>query len=118
MMAPHAGLERRVLAALDASPARIPVVIGGCGTGRTTLLHALADRMGRDQCQYVDVERAASTPERFHQAVAAASPFSVNGHSAVAADHAPSARAAFDRTLALVDPRPRRQRGARHVPAR
>ena len=81
MMAPHAGLERRVLAALDATPARIPVVIGGCGTGRTTLLHALADRMGRDQCQYVDVERAASTPERFHQAVAAASPFTVNGQT-------------------------------------
>ena len=46
MMAPHAGLERRVLAALEATPARIPVVIGGCGTGRTTLLHALGDRMG------------------------------------------------------------------------
>ena len=102
MMAPHAGLERRVLAALEATPARIPVVIGGCGTGRTTLLHALADRIGRDQCQYVDVERAASTPERFQQAVAAASPFSINGHSAAALDHAPSARAAFDRTLALV----------------
>ena len=102
MMAPHAGLERRVLAALDASPARIPVVIGGCGTGRTTLLHALADRMGREQCQYVDVERAASTPERFHQAVAAASPFTLNGQSAASPEHAPSARAAFDRTLALV----------------
>ena len=85
MMAPHAGLERRVLAALEATPARIPVVIGGCGTGRTTLLHALADRMGRDQCQYIDVERAASTPERFHQAVAAASPFTMNGQSAVGA---------------------------------
>ena len=103
MMAPHAGLERRVLAALDASPARIPVVIGGCGTGRTTLLHALADRMGRDQCQYVDVERAASTPERFQQALAAASPFTVNGQPAAAPhDVAPSARAAFDRTLGLI----------------
>ena len=48
MMAPHAGLERRVLAALEATPPRIPVVLGGCGTGRTTLLHALADRLGRD----------------------------------------------------------------------
>jgi hypothetical protein len=113
MMAPHAGLERRVLAALDATPARIPVVIGGCGTGRTTLLHALADRMGRAQCQYVDVERAASTPERFHQAIAAASPFSMNGHGAVTADHAPSARAAFDRTLALVA----RARAANEAPA-
>src|SRR5689334_25365738 len=103
MMAPHAGLERRVLAALEATPARIPVVIGGCGTGRTTLLHALADRMGRDQCQYIDVERAASTPERFHHAVAAASPFHVNGQPAAAPqDTAAPARAAFDRTLALI----------------
>jgi hypothetical protein len=103
MMAPHAGLERRVLAALDANPARIPVVIGGCGTGRTTLLHALADRMGRGQCQYVDVERAASTPERFHQAVAASSPFSVNGRQAASDREASaSARGAFDRTLALM----------------
>ncbi len=103
MMAPHAGLERRVLAALDATPPRIPVVIGGCGAGRTTLLHVLNDRLGRDQCQYVDVERAASTPERFHQAFAAASPFSVNGQSAAAPqDTAASARAAFDRTLGLI----------------
>ncbi|OFW36427.1 MAG: hypothetical protein A3J29_12760 [Acidobacteria bacterium RIFCSPLOWO2_12_FULL_67_14b] len=103
MMAPHAGLERRVLAALDATPARIPVVIGGCGTGRTTLLHVLADRLGRDQCQYLDVERAASTPERFHQAFAAASPFTVNGQpAAMPHDTAPSARAAFDRTLGVL----------------
>jgi hypothetical protein len=102
MMAPHAGLERRVLAALEASPARIPVVIGGCGSGRTTLLHALGDRMGRSQCQYIDVERAASTPERFHHAVAAASPFTINGQSAAAQEPAATARAAFDRTLALI----------------
>ncbi|MDP2055440.1 MAG: hypothetical protein Q8L75_17510, partial [Acidobacteriota bacterium] len=103
MMAPHAGLERRVLAALDATPPRIPVVIGGCGSGRTTLLHALGDRMGRDQCQYVDVERAASTPERFHQAFAAVSPFSLNGAAAAAPqDAAASARDAFDRTLGLI----------------
>ncbi len=101
MMAPHTGLERRVLAALDATPARIPMVIGGCGTGRTTLLHALADRMGRDSCQYVDVERAASTPERFQQAVAAASPFALTG-AGQSPEPAPSARAAFDRTLALL----------------
>ena len=103
MMAPHAGLERRVLAALDATPPRIPVVIGACGSGRTTLLHALNDRLGRDQCQYVDVERAASTPERFHHAFAAASPFSVGGAAAAAPqDTAASARDAFDRTLDLI----------------
>jgi hypothetical protein len=75
MMAPHAGLERRVLTALEASPPRIPVVLGGCGTGRTTALHALVDRLGREQCQYIDVERAASTPERFFTAVVTAAPF-------------------------------------------
>ena len=113
MMAPHAGLERRVLAALEAMPARIPVVIGGCGTGRTTLLHALGDRMGRQQCQYIDVERAASTPERFQQAVAAASPFLLNGQSPATAEPAASARAAFDRTLALMS----RARAANDAPA-
>lgn len=98
MMAPHAGLERRIIASLDASPSRVPVVIGGCGTGRTTLLHALADRFGRSQCQYIDVERAASTPERFHDAVVASSPFVDTEEVAPPA----SARDAFDRTLAFL----------------
>ena len=94
MMAPHVGLERRVLAALEATPPRIPVLLGGCGTGRTTALHALADRLGREECQYVDVERAASTPERFHAAVTAASPFPLSSSERPA-----SARQAFDQTL-------------------
>jgi hypothetical protein len=94
MMAPHAGLERRVVAALEATPARIPVVLGGCGTGRTTALHALVERLGREECQYVDVERSASTPERFCAAVVGTSPF------AHATDTPRSAREAFDHTLA------------------
>ncbi len=100
MMAPHAGLERRVLAALESTPARIPVVLGTCGTGRTTLLHALADRLGRDHCQYVDVERSASTPERFAHALVAASPFT---RTQAACDELPSTRAAFEDTLAFFD---------------
>jgi hypothetical protein len=95
MMAPHVGLERRVLAALDATPPRIPVLLGGCGTGRTTALNALAERLGHEDCQYVDVERAASTPERFFAAVSTASPFTRAG-----ADATPqTAREAFDYTL-------------------
>ena len=94
MMAPHVGLERRVLAALEATPPRIPVLLGGCGTGRTTALHALADRLGREECQYIDVERSASTPERFHAAVTAASPF-----PPVGSEQPRSARDAFDQTL-------------------
>jgi hypothetical protein len=95
MMAPHVGLERRVLAAIEAVPPRIPVVLGGCGTGRTTALHALADRLGRDTCQYIDVERSASTPERYFRALTADSPFS----RGVDSDTPRSAREAFDYTL-------------------
>ncbi len=102
MMAPHAGLERRVLAALESTPARIAVVIGGCGTGRTTLLHGLTDRLGRDQCQYIDVERSASTPERFHRSLAAATPFTLNGRDPASQEPGTTARAAFEGTLALL----------------
>ena len=62
------------------------MVLGGCGTGRTTALHALVDRLGRDDCQYIDVERAASTPERFFAradgglAVSAAAPAASAAH--------------------------------------
>ena len=97
MMTPHAGLERSILSALDASPSRIPVLLGGCGSGRTTTLHALGERLGHGASQYVDVERAASTPERFFTAVTNSGPF---------ADDAParpqSAREAFDQTLAYL----------------
>ena len=93
MVTPRSNLTRRVLAALDASPSRIPVLVGGCGTGRTTLLHQLKDRLGRTGAVYIDVERSATTPERFLKAIVASSPFPVS-------EPAPaSARAAFDATL-------------------
>jgi type II secretory pathway predicted ATPase ExeA len=97
MMAPHVGLERRIMTALEATPPRIPVVLGGCGTGRTTTLQALAEQLGRDDCQYIDVERAASTPERFYAAITAASPF-----APPCAAPPSNAREAFDRTLAFL----------------
>ena len=71
-------LERRVLSALDGgSPAgaRIPVLLGGCGSGRTSVLLRLRDLIGRGQAQYLDVERIATTPERFLQTLRDASPF-------------------------------------------
>jgi hypothetical protein len=101
MTAPHAGLERRVVASLDAAPSRVPVLLGGCGSGRTTLLHALADRFGRTSCQYVDVERSASTPERFHDALLAASPF-VDPAAGAGPALPSSPRDAFDLTLAFM----------------
>ena len=95
MLTPRSGLARRVIAALDASPSRIPVLVGGCGSGRTVLLRQLRDRLGRTATQYIDVERTATTPERFLSAILASSPFPASDMAAV------SPRAAFDATLAF-----------------
>ena len=97
-------LERRVLAALDGSTGngpRIPVILGGCGTGRTSLLLRLRDLIGRNQSQYVDVERIATTPERFLSALRESSPFPTHPHAQQATQ--PGAREAFDAALAFLD---------------
>ncbi len=98
MMIPERpSLERRVLAALDGASgggARIPVVLGGCGSGRTSLLLRLRDLIGRSSSQYVDVERIATTPERFLKALREASPFPAPAGGAGPAE--PGAREAFD----------------------
>jgi len=98
MLTPRLSLARRVTAALDASPSRIPVLVGGCGSGRTTVLQQLRERFGRGAAQYIDVERTATTPERFLQALTAVSPFPVAETSTSGPG---SARAAFDATLAF-----------------
>jgi hypothetical protein len=106
MMIPERpALERRVLAALDGSSeggARIPVLLGGCGTGRTSLLLRLRDLIGHSAAQYVDVERVATTPERFLAAIHDASPFEAHHHRGHI-DSGPGARAAFDASLAFLD---------------
>ena len=79
MTGPRAGFERRVLGTLEASPSRIPVVLGGCGTGRTWLLQRLHARADRGTAQYIDVERCATTPERFLQSVVTSSPLRRQG---------------------------------------
>jgi hypothetical protein len=93
MLTPRSTLARRVVAALDATPSRIPVLVGGCGSGRTTLLQQLRDRSGRGPVQSIDVERIATTPERFLRAIAAAAPFPLSDVPVK------GARAAFDATL-------------------
>ena len=102
-MAPERpAIERRILAACDAAPPRIPVLVGGCGSGHTSLLQRVAARAERNRSQYIDAERAASTPEEFWAAVAAASP-----HVAPRATDRPraggSTRAAFDNLLAFFE---------------
>jgi hypothetical protein len=95
MLTPRSALTRRLAAVLDASPSRIPVLVGGCGSGRTTLLHQLRDRLGRTSVQHIDVERTATTPERFLRAITNASPFPFGEPAPV------GVRAAFDDTLAF-----------------
>jgi hypothetical protein len=97
MNGPQAGFERRVQGALEATPSRIPVILGGCGTGRTSMLQRLRERMGRGAVQYLDVERCASTPERFLTAVTSSSPFPSHDHRTPS-----SAREAFDMTMAFI----------------
>ena len=99
MLTPRTTLARRVIASLDAAPSRIPVLVGGCGSGRTTLLRQLRERIGRTSVQHIDVERTATTPERFMRAVTSASPFPVTDGAAAAPA---GARAAFDVTLAFL----------------
>jgi hypothetical protein len=62
------------------------------------LLRQLRERIGRTSVQHIDVERTATTPERFLRAVTAVSPFPVSQPG----DAAPApggARAAFDTAL-------------------
>jgi hypothetical protein len=98
MTGPQPGFERRVFGALEAAPSRIPVVLGGCGTGRTWLIERLRESAGRSAAQYIDVERCATTPERFLQAVTTDSPFAWPGAPVPA-----TARQAFDTLLVFFD---------------
>jgi hypothetical protein len=91
-------LERRIIAAVDATPSRIPVVIGDFRTGRTRLLSRVRERFGHMRCQQIDVERSATTPERFFGAIVRDSPF-----RAPSRPEPTTARDAFDATLAFLD---------------
>lgn len=62
MIVERPSLERRVIVSLDSG--RIPVLLGGCGSGRTSLLLRLEALIARDRAQYLDVAAAATTPER------------------------------------------------------
>ena len=93
-------VERRIVAALDATPARIPVVLGGCGSGRTSLLRRVALHLAtRGGSQYIDVERVASTPEGFLAAVTADSPYATGDDPRIFRDGRRTAREAFEALL-------------------
>ncbi len=97
MIIERPALEQRVLQALDAG--RIPVLLGGCGSGRTSALLRLASLLGEGRAQYVDFAAAATTPERcLRSVVMAASPDQLTTLAEPA-----HARAAFDALLLFLD---------------
>jgi hypothetical protein len=98
MIVERPGLERRVLASLDAG--RIPVVLGGCGAGRTSLLLRIEQAIGDDRGQYLDFSAAMTTPERGLAAVSGASRIRPNR---VSTDTPVSPRAAFDTLMSFFD---------------
>jgi hypothetical protein len=98
MTSARPALDRRIIAAMEATPSRIPVLLGDFRTGRTQLLYRLRDRFGRGNCQHVDIERAATTPERFLRAFTSVSPF-----QRVQLAEPTSPREAFSATLAFLD---------------
>lgn len=99
MIVPRPALERRLLASLDA--ARTPVVLGGCGSGRTSVLIRLAQLLGRGRSQYLDIGAAATTPERCLATIVSACPFKMQGGQMSSLPASP--RAAFDALLAFFD---------------
>ena len=55
-------ISQRVMTALAAAPSRIPVIVGSCGSGRTTILHRLWEQL-EPNAELIDLERVATTPE-------------------------------------------------------
>ena len=62
-------IEQRIHTALNATPARIPVIIGGCGAGRSTLLQRTHNDLGDGVSQFINAESVALTPEGLLYAV-------------------------------------------------
>ena len=93
-------IKRRILSALNAVPVRIPVILGGCGSGRTSLLMRVARLLGEGRSQYIDCERITTTPEGFLAAVFADSPYASRDAAAnLIIGERQTARAAFDALL-------------------
>lgn len=60
----------RVLTVLRAPTPGIPLLLGGCGSGRTRLLHDVAAQVSAETMPvYLDVERLATTPEQCYRSL-------------------------------------------------
>lgn len=91
-------IDRRLLArARDRQSADpVTILVGGCGSGRTERLRRLQRALGDRACQYIDLERVSTTPERCYQIVVTHSPFVCD---AGGAEKPATARDAYDALL-------------------
>ena len=64
MLAERSAVEKKIFSALEATPPRIPVILGTCGSGRTAVLRRLSEQVELE-AEYIDVARVATTPEDF-----------------------------------------------------
>lgn len=98
MSTPWETFDVRVVEWLSADPPRIPLLTGGCGSGRTAMLARVQATLGPARCQVIDLSRITSTPEQFARALTDASPF------AALPDAAPGAgpAVAYGRALAYL----------------
>ncbi len=101
--------DARLVAAIQGPPARIPVVVGADGSGRTHMLRRVQAALGPPAAQYIDLERVASTPERFAALLQSHSPFG----APPTPPQEPGARAGLARAVAFLT----RARAAGDTPA-
>lgn len=91
--------DARIADWVSGAPSRIPLVTGGCQSGRTEMLARVRDRIGPSRCQTIDLARITSTPERFFRSIVEDAPFAVG-----AADRAADGPAsAYARALDYLD---------------
>ena len=100
-------IEQRIRTALEATPTRIPVLIGSCGSGRSTLLHRTYTKLTEENSQYIDAEHVALTPEGLLNAVTDDSGYFETNSQAYQPTNRHSARAAFDALLEFFNHKPR-----------
>ena len=100
-------IEQRIRTALEATPTRIPVLIGSCGSGRSTLLHRTYTKLTEENSQYIDAEHVALTPEGLLNAVTDDSGYFETNSPAYQPTNRHSARAAFDALLEFFNHKPR-----------
>ena len=101
MLPERPAIERRILTALEATPPQIPLIVGGCGSGRTSVLRRLRELLG-PETEYIDVERIATTPESFLSSVTHATRCQAP-EMTPGTDDTPAARAAFDRVCHFLE---------------